>query len=78
MSKTVRVDEETYRKLTVHAGKLQRDTGKPVSINDAIKDLTEGSPSKISDLAGTWEITDEEYHRIKDSLREGWARWKTP
>lgn len=34
--------------------------------------------NKISDLAGTWEITDEEYQRIKDSLREGWARWKTP
>lgn len=78
MSRTVRVDEETYRKLTVHAGKLQRDREKPVSINEAIKDLTESPSTKISDLAGTWEITDEEYRRIKDSLREGWSRWKTP
>lgn len=30
MSRTVRVDEETYRKLTVHAGKLQRDSGSPI------------------------------------------------
>lgn len=78
MSRTVRVDEETYRKLAVHAGRLQRDKGKPVSINEAIKDLTENSSTKISDLAGTWDITDQEYQRIKDSLKEGWAKWKTP
>ena len=30
MSRTVRIDEETYRRLTVHACKLQRDKGKPV------------------------------------------------
>ena len=72
------MDEETYRRLTVHAGKLQRDKGKPVSINEALKDLTEGTSNKISDLAGTWDISEEEYARIRDSLKEGWEKWKTP
>ena len=72
------MDEETYRRLTVHAGKLQRDKGKPVSINDALKDLTSGSSNKISDLAGSWDISEEEYERIRDSLKEGWDKWKTP
>lgn len=77
MSRTVRVDDDTYRRLAAHAGRLQKDRGEPVSINDAIRDLTEDEYNKISDLAGSWEISDEEYDEIVKSLREGWSRWKT-
>jgi len=77
MSRTVRVDEETYRKLSVHAGRLQGNHGRPVSINEAIKDLTEPKPSRVTDLAGSWSITEREYKKIMDSLAEGWSRWKT-
>jgi predicted CopG family antitoxin len=77
MSRTIRVDEETYTKLAKHAGKLQLEQGKPVSINEAIQDLTEPA-NTITDLAGTWNITDKEYQKIIESLKEGWTKWKTP
>lgn len=76
MSRTVRVDEETYKKLTKHAGKLQENQGRPITINEAINDLTKTKPNKITDLAGTWNITDKEHQKIQDALNEGWKKWK--
>ena len=78
MSRTVRVDEDTYRKLTEYAGKLQEALKRPISMNDAIKHLTDGPepPRRISDLAGSWNATDEEIEAIKRSLSTGWNRWK--
>jgi lipoate-protein ligase A len=77
MSRTVRVDENTYKRLAIHAGRLQREKKKPVSINEALRDLTKEDFNEISDLAGSWNITDKEYEDITASLREGWSRWKT-
>ena len=78
VSRTVRVDEDTYRKLTEYAGKLQEALKRPISMNDAIKHLTDGPepPRRISDLAGSWNATDEEIEAIKRSLSTGWNRWK--
>lgn len=41
MSKLVRVDDELYAKLHSLAGKLQSQRGKPVSISDAIRSLSD-------------------------------------
>lgn len=78
MSKTVRVDDETYRKLSEYAGELQSKLKRPVSINDAIRYLTRDIPrnNKISDLAGTWNTSEEEIDEIKESLEKGWQRWR--
>jgi len=31
---------------------------------------------KISDLAGSWEVSDEEVCKIKESLEKGWKTWQ--
>jgi hypothetical protein len=36
----------------------------------------EGKRKKISDLAGTWDISEEEVETIKKSIKDGWRRWK--
>ncbi len=46
MSKLVRVDDELYSRLHKLAGKLQSQKGRPVSISDAIRSLTERSKRK--------------------------------
>ena len=78
MSKTVRVDDETYRKLSEYAGELQSKLKRPVSINEAIRYLTREIPvnNRISDLAGTWKTTDEEIEEIMTDLRRGWEKWR--
>jgi len=72
-TKSIKLSEETYRKLVEIAGKLQAELKKPVSIEDAIKYLMK---RRISDLAGSWDISEEEVVEIKASLEEGWKKWK--
>ena len=77
MAKTIRVDEETYRKLVEQAGRLQARFKRPVSLDEAIRYMTEGirTQNRISDLAGSWEVSDEEVEEIRRALAEGWERW---
>ncbi|RLG55605.1 MAG: hypothetical protein DRN88_05440 [Candidatus Hydrothermarchaeota archaeon] len=56
------------------AGKLQTEQKRPVSVEDAIRYLMK---RKISDLAGSWDISDEEVREIKKTLRKGWKTWKS-
>jgi hypothetical protein len=37
-----------------------------------------GKGVKITDLAGSWNITDEEIKEIKASISEAWKKWKPP
>ena len=77
MSKTVRVDEEAYMMLSEYAGRLQAKLKRPISMNEAIKHLAhqQKEPQRISDLAGSWKVSDEEVDEIKESLRRAWERW---
>jgi len=72
-TKSIRISHDIYEKLVEIAGKLQMDNKKPASIEDAIKYLLW---KKISDLAGSWEIEDNEIKEIKESLEKGWKNWK--
>jgi len=63
---SIRLSEETYRKLVEVAGRLQVELRRPVSIEDAIKYLLR---RKISDLAGSWEVSDKDVKEIRRSLR---------
>jgi predicted CopG family antitoxin len=73
-TKSIKLSEETYRKLVELAGKLQAEFKKPVSMEDAIKYLLK---RKIGDLAGSWDVSDEEVREIKESLSKGWKTWKS-
>ncbi|MGQ9720959.1 MAG: hypothetical protein ACUVXA_06500 [Candidatus Jordarchaeum sp.] len=72
-TKSIKLSEETYKKLVEVAGRLQAEWKRSVSIEDAIKYLMR---RKISDLAGSWDVSDEEVREIKESLRKGWRAWR--
>jgi len=73
-TKSIRLSNETYEKLVELAGKLQAELKRPVSIEDAIKYLLR---RRIGDLAGSWELSDEEAEEIMRSLRKGWEAWRS-
>lgn len=79
-TKTVKISRETYAKLSEIAGELQMRLKHPVSLDEAMKYLIslKGKGAKITDLAGSWDISDEELAEIKASLAEAWKRWKIP
>lgn len=74
MSMSIKISEENYRRLAALSGKLREMLHKPVSINDTISFLY--SKRKISDLAGTWKMSDKEVEGFMSDLKEGWKRWK--
>jgi len=78
MAKTIRVDEETYKRLMEQAGKLQALLRRSVSLDETIKYLTEGlrKQNKISDLAGSWRVSEAELREIRKGFAEGWEKWR--
>lgn len=73
MSVSVKISEENYERLSALSGELQQERGAPTSINDAIDYLYE--KRNISELAGSWDMSDEEVEGWKAVLKEGWDRW---
>ena len=78
MDKTIRVDEETYSRLVEQAGRLQTKLRRSVSLDEAVRYLMETCAARgsVVDLAGSWEVTDEEFREIRDGLEEGWEKWR--
>jgi len=76
--KSVKVSKETYAELNAIAGELQVKLKRPVSIEEAMKHLIRRSKKgkKISDLAGLWNVSDEEAKEIKASIDQVWETWK--
>ena len=70
--KAIKVSKETYAELNEIAGELQVKLKKPVSLEDALKHLIKQRKKgkKITDLAGTWNVTDEEAEQIKASISQ--------
>lgn len=79
-SKSVKVSVDTYRRLCQVAGQLQAELKRPISLEEAVRHLInhQGRGVKITDLAGSWDMTDKELKEIKSSLAEAWRRWKSP
>jgi predicted CopG family antitoxin len=79
-AKAIKVSKETYAKLCEIAGELQIKLKRPVSIEEAMKHLIRLREKgvKITDLAGSWNVTDEEIKEIKASISEAWKKWKLP
>ena len=76
--KTIHVTEDIYKRLFKVAEQLQAERKHSVSVDEAIKIMMDdfGRKNKISDLAGTWDISEEEVETIKKSIKERWIRWK--
>ena len=78
--KTIKISKETYNELCAIAGELQMKLKRPVSLEEAMEHLISlrGKGAKITDLAGSWSITDEELREIRASLGEAWKKWRLP
>lgn len=79
-ARTIKISKETYARLSEIAGELQIKAKRPVSLDEALKYLISqrGRGVKITDLAGSWEVSEEELAEIRASLREAWKRWGLP
>jgi len=78
--KAIKISKETYAKLNEIAGELQTRLKRPVSIEEAMKYLMKEKEKgrKITDLAGSWNITNKELEQIKTSISEAWKTWTPP
>lgn len=75
MQLSIKVSEENYKRLCALSGELREKLQKPVSINEAISFLY--SKRRISDLAGSWKMSDEEAEELSRNLKKGWKKWTT-
>jgi predicted CopG family antitoxin len=71
---TVKVDERTYAELNRIAGDLRAAKGRPVAIDEVIRELL--SKRKASEFIGSWKMSDEEEQRVFGELREAWKKWR--
>jgi len=76
--KAIKISKETYAELSAIAGELQVKLKRPVSIEEAMKHLIKrrNKGKKISDLAGSWNVTDKELKEIEPSISKAWEKWK--
>ncbi|MBI3051448.1 hypothetical protein HYY74_03245 [Candidatus Woesearchaeota archaeon] len=74
MSVSIKISRENYERLSSLSGRLRSELNRPVSINEAISFLYR--KGKLSDVAGTWKMTDREAEGFMADLQRGWERWK--
>ena len=76
--KAIKISKETYAELSAIAGELQVKLKRPVSIEEAMKHLIKRRKKgkKISDLAGSWNVTDKELKEIESAISKAWEKWK--
>jgi predicted CopG family antitoxin len=79
VEKTIKVNEETYKRINYLVGLLREKEKKPVSMNDALlkflSEVREVKP-KLSDFAGSWKMSDAEAKKLKKEIRDLWKTWK--
>ena len=76
MPVSIKISDENYKWLSSLSGELRKYLQRPVSINEAINYLQKKENQKISDLAGTWKMSDKEAGEFLGNLKKGWAKWK--
>lgn len=78
-TKTIHVNEDIYKGLFKVAEQLQTELKHSVSVDEAIEILMDDfrRKNKIRDLAGTWDISEEEVETIKKSIKDGWRRFSS-
>ena len=73
---TVKVSEQTYKRLNELAGRLRSRLGRPVSVDEVLDLALREKKPRPADFAGTWLMTDEEEKEIERGLKRSWRRWK--
>jgi len=70
---TVKVDQDTYEELNRIAGELRTARGRPIAIDEVIKDLL--MRRRPSDFVGSWKMSDAEEAEIFGALQKLWSKW---
>ncbi len=73
-TKTIKISEVNYRRICEYAGELQKEIGKPVSVDKTLGTLLQRKD--LSDLAGSWKMNEKEAKIIFKNVRKGWNTWK--
>ncbi len=79
--KTIKISKENYVWLLKLAAQIQKDSGKLASFDSAlskIRNEDRKEEKKLSDLAGSWKMSDEEAKKFLKDARKGWKKWKIP
>ncbi len=74
-TKAVKLSEENYMWLCEVAGAAQAEEKRMVSIDDAVTAVRKRLGGKLSDLAGSWKMSDKEADELMRGLRRGWKKW---
>ena len=79
-SKTIKISEENYKWLLREAAELQKKRGQIITFDIALSEqkAKKMKKKKLSDLAGRWKMSDEEWKIIKKDIKRGWRGWKIP
>jgi predicted CopG family antitoxin len=76
-SKTIKVSIENYKWLLAIAAEMQKRHERPISFDDAIMKLKKcGNEKKLSEIAGSWKLSDREAEAIGLDIKKGWKSWK--
>ena len=80
-SKSIKISEENYRWLLGLAAEMQKKYGGTVTFDDTlneVKSIAMRKKKSLVGLAGSWDMSDEEWADIKKGLKKGWKKWKIP
>lgn len=76
MSISIKINRENYEWLSSLSGELRKELRKPVSINDALSHLkAKKRKIKLSNIAGTWKMSDKDTENFLKDLKKGWKKW---
>ena len=79
-SKTIKISEENYRWLLKMAADLQKEYETPITFDYTLNVIKNNSynkmkKKKLSELAGSWKMSNAEAEKLKKSIRKSW-KWK--
>lgn len=74
-TKTIKISQENYKWLSRLAGELQTELGEPVSLDGALTYIHK--KKKLSDLAGSWKMSNKEAEAFINDNKKWWKKWNT-
>ncbi len=73
MVKTIKISDENYVWLTKYAGKIQTNTGQPISIDAALSYVKKSR--ELSTLAGAWKLPEKEVKKTTTVITDRLKAW---
>ncbi len=74
-TRAVKLSDENYKWLCEVAGSAQAEEKRMVSIDEAVSKIRKKLSGKLSDLGGSWKMSDKEAKELMEELRKDWKRW---